>query len=176
MLYLPYKTNQGEKPASSEVGLDINVNSSHRFAVHFTPPDFFLQVLPSDLKQLWELLHLTSQKKEEWISGPAGCKEVFGNLAYNRMKLSDFWQGYNPCPSPSLPWEQLLHTPVTLPFLRNVLVPFHVPLVHLQNKLKSHPAHYLCFLGCWPGKGGHTVDGPELSACWLTTEKHKLIG
>lgn len=122
--------------------------------MRFTTPDFFFKFY----HQRWTIMgtipfNLSNRRKEEWISVPAGCREVFGNLAYNRMKSSDFWQGYNPCPSPSLPWQQLLHTPVTLPFLRNVLVPFHVYLVHLQNKLKPHPAPYLFFLGCWPSKG-----------------------
>lgn len=76
--------------------------------------------------------------------------EVFENVAYSRMKPSSCWQGYNPCPFLPLPGKQLLHTPVTLPFLRNLLVAFHVCLVLPQTKLSSEPAVPAC---CWPGRG-----------------------
>lgn len=136
----------------------------------------FLQVLPPAVSPLWEPVQLNQQQKEQRISGPADCKGMFEKLAYNRMKMPDFWRGYNLCPSPSLPWVQLLHTPVTLLFLRNVLVPFHIQLVHPQNSSNPIPLPIYFFLGCWPGKSWHTVDGPELSACWLMTNKHMLIG
>lgn len=75
---------------------------------------------------------------------------MFENVAHSRMKSSSYWQGYNPCPFAPLPGKQLLHPPVTLPFLRNVLVAFHVRLVLPQNKQSSQ----LAVPGrCWPGRG-----------------------
>lgn len=52
-----YNTNRGRKPARSEVGLDINVNSNCRFTWHFTC-DSVPEVLPSEVHQFGEILHL----------------------------------------------------------------------------------------------------------------------
>lgn len=162
----------------SEIGPDINGKSSHRFTVCFIPSGFWLLCLvsvffPSPSSTFWVesvtetiSFHLNTRKKSsEFLVLQVLKGSIWKSSLDNRMKLSCFWHGYNPCPSPSLPREQLLHILVTLPFLRNVPVPFQVQLVHLQNELKSHPAPY----PFW-------VAGLARDASWLRTEQQKLIG